>query len=109
VDGFDPDAFLHADESGIRSSWDAQRRYWLRLETRRTGVWRDLWLARRKTEVAAILGPVLERARLHGVETPGLDGLLAEVEAAEASNAGLESDPTSSGRGAAVGRPPLSS
>jgi 2-dehydropantoate 2-reductase len=109
VDGFDPDAFLHADESGIRSSWDAQRRYWLRLETRRTGVWRDLWLARRKTEVAAILGPVLERARLHGVETPGLDGLLAEVEAAEASNAGLEPDPTSSGRGAAVGRPPLSS
>ena len=88
VDGFDPDAFLHADESGIRASWEAQRLYWRRLEARRTGVWRDLWLARRKTEVAAILGPVLEQARLHGVETPGLDGLLAEVEAAEAGSAG---------------------
>ncbi len=25
VDGFDPDAFLRADEAGIRASWDAQR------------------------------------------------------------------------------------
>jgi 2-dehydropantoate 2-reductase len=87
VDGFDPDAFLHEDEVGIRASWEAQRRYWRRLEARRTGVWRDLWLHRRHTEVGAILGPVLERARLHGVGTPRLDRLLAEVEAAEASNA----------------------
>ena len=87
VDGFDPDAFLHANEAGIRASWDAQRRYWRRLEARRTGVWRDLWLHRRPTEVPAILGPVLERARVHGVETPGLDRLVAAVEAAEAGNA----------------------
>ena len=87
VDGFDPDAFLREDEAGVRASWDAQRRYWRGLETRRTGVWRDLWLRRRQTEVRAIVAPVLERARLHGVETPGLDRLLVEVEAAEASTA----------------------
>ena len=87
VDGFDPDAFLHGDEAGIGAGWEAQRRYWRRLEARRTGVWRDLWVRRRHTEAGAILGPVLERARLHGVGTPRLDRLLAEVEAAEASNA----------------------
>ena len=88
VDGFDSDAFLRADEAGIRTSWDAQRRYWRGLEARRTGVWRDLWLRRRQTEVRAIFAPVLERARLHGIETPGLDRLLVEVEAAEAGTAG---------------------
>jgi 2-dehydropantoate 2-reductase len=87
VDDFDPGAFLRADEAGIRASWDAQRRYWRRLEARRTGVWRDLWLHRRPTEVGAILAPVLERGRLHGVETPGLDRLLSAVDALEASNA----------------------
>jgi 2-dehydropantoate 2-reductase len=75
VDGFDPDAFLRADEAGIRASWEAQRRYWRGLEARRTGVWRDLWVHRRPTEVREIVGPVLERARRHGIETPGLDGL----------------------------------
>jgi 2-dehydropantoate 2-reductase len=83
VDGFDPDAFLHADEAGIRASWEAQRRYWRGLDVRRTGVWRDLWLHRRRTEVREIMGPVLERARHHRVETPALDRLFAEVEAAE--------------------------
>ena len=90
VDGFDPNAFHHADEAGIRASWEAQRRYWRGLEARRTGVWRDLWLHRRHTEVGAILGPVLERARLHDIGTPRLERLLAEIEAAEASNAGSQ-------------------
>jgi 2-dehydropantoate 2-reductase len=86
VDGFDPDAFLRADEAGMRESWEAQRRYWGGLEARRTGVWRDLWLHRRRTEVGPILAPVLERARIHGVETPGLDRLHADIEAAEAGS-----------------------
>ena len=60
VDGFDPDAFLRAEAAGIRASWDAQRRYWRRLEARHTGVWRDLWLHRRPTEVSAILGPIAQ-------------------------------------------------
>jgi 2-dehydropantoate 2-reductase len=87
VDGFDPAAFLHDDGDGIRASWEAQRRYWRGLETGRTGVWRDLWVHRRPTEVAAILGPVVERARLDGVATPAVERLLAEVAAAEAGHA----------------------
>jgi 2-dehydropantoate 2-reductase len=83
VDGFHPEAFLHADEARVQASWEAQRRYWRGLEARRTGVWRDLWLHRRRTEVREIIGPVLERARHHRVETPRLDRLFAEVEAAE--------------------------
>jgi 2-dehydropantoate 2-reductase len=86
VDGFDPGAFLQADEVGMRESWEAQRRYWRGLEARRTGVWRDLWVHRRQTEAGPILAPVIQRARLHGVETPGLDRLRAEIEAAESGS-----------------------
>ena len=93
VDGFEPDAFLRADEARIRASWDAQRRYWRRLETRRTGVWRDLCVHRRQTEVRATLAPVLERARLHSIETPRLDRLLVEIETIEASSAGSPTRP----------------
>ena len=83
VDGFDPEAFLRGDEVGIRVSWEAQRRYWRGLEIRRTGVWRDLWLHGRRTELREIIGPVLAQARRHDVDTPGLARLFAEVEAAE--------------------------
>jgi 2-dehydropantoate 2-reductase len=86
VDGFDPGAFLAGEEEGMRASWEAQRRYWRGLAARRTGVWRDLWVHRRQTEVGAILGPVVERARLHGIETPNLDRLLADVAAAESGH-----------------------
>jgi 2-dehydropantoate 2-reductase len=85
VDGFDPEAFRRADEAGIRAGWEAQRGYWRGLEARRTGVWRDLRVHRRRTEVREIVGPVLERARRHRLDTPGLDRLFAEVVAVEAT------------------------
>lgn len=84
VDGFDPIAFATRDEAGIEASWEAQRRYWRDIDATRTGVWRDLNVHRRPTEVREILGPVLERAREHGLEVPALEQLFAAVEAAEA-------------------------
>ena len=86
VDGFDPGAFLHGDEAGMRASWEAQRRYWAALRTTRTGVWRDLWVHRRPTELREILGPALERADAREVEVPRLERLFALVEAAEAGS-----------------------
>jgi 2-dehydropantoate 2-reductase len=83
VDGFDPNAFLRGDPARIHASWNAQRRYWDGLQARRTGVWRDLWIHRRPTELREILGPVLEHARENGVQTPRLERLYALVEAAE--------------------------
>ena len=83
VDGFDPEAFLHGGAAGTAASWESQRRYWRGLDARRTGVWRDLNVHRRPTELREIVGPVLERAHLHRVEVPLLERLFALVVAAE--------------------------
>jgi 2-dehydropantoate 2-reductase len=94
VDGFDPGAFVRGDERAIEASWESQRRYWRGLEARRTGVWRDLNVHRRPTELREILGPVLAQARASAVPVPLLERLHLRVEAAESELAG--SAPTSS-------------
>ena len=85
VDGFDPAAFVRGDAGAIEASWESQRRYWRGLEARRTGVWRDLNVHRRPTELREILGPVLDRAHANRTPTPRLERLYAEVERVEAS------------------------
>jgi len=83
VDGFDPEAFVRGGAAGTAASWESQRRYWRGLDARRTGVWRDLNVHHRPTELREIVGPVLERAHLHRVEVPLLERLFALVVAAE--------------------------
>src|SRR5581483_5884042 len=70
VDGFDPSAFVREDGDAVARSWESQRRYWRALQARRTGVWRDLTVHRRPTELDQVVGPVLERAARHRLETP---------------------------------------
>lgn len=50
----------------------------------RTGIWRDLVVRRRPTEVPALLGPVLAAATEHGLTCPGLRALLTVFEDVEA-------------------------
>ena len=83
VDGFDAAAFVRGDAAAIAASWESQRRYWRGLEARRTGVWRDLNVHRRPTELREIVGPVLDRAARHGVDVPHLERLFTLVEQAE--------------------------
>jgi 2-dehydropantoate 2-reductase len=84
VDGFDANAFVGADPAAAEASWQAQRHYWQGHIATRTGIWRDLAVHRRPTEVDAILGPVLAAAERRGIPTPTLRrlvGLVHEVEA----------------------------
>lgn len=80
VDGFDPDAFPDGD---VDASWDAQAAYWNRVGARRTGVWRDLAIHRRPTEVDQALGPVLDAAERSGVDAPCVRALVDAVHAVE--------------------------
>jgi 2-dehydropantoate 2-reductase len=84
VDGFDPSAFVREDGDAVARSWESQRRYWRALQARRTGVWRDLTVHRRPTELDQVVGPVLERAARHRLETPRLRRLAELVHEAEA-------------------------
>lgn len=81
IDDFDPNAFVEGGDA--QASWQAQYRYWAAHVQQRTGVWRDLAIHHRPTEVDHILGAVVERARRHRVPVPLLVQLHAQVKEAE--------------------------
>jgi 2-dehydropantoate 2-reductase len=86
-DGFDPEAFRPGalDPAAIAASWEGQRRYWRHHGpgAQRTGVWRDLAIHRRKTEIDEMIGAVRKAAQERGVATPLLDALTAMVHEVE--------------------------
>jgi 2-dehydropantoate 2-reductase len=84
VDGFDPLAVrLGAPEDAAAAAWDAQIAYWRRGLARRTGVWRDLAVRRRRTEGGPILGALIGAAERAAVPIPRvrvLAGIIREIE-----------------------------
>lgn len=53
---------------------------WLRTQPKtRTGIWRDIAVRQRPTEVPAQYGPVLEVAAEHGTACPGIEAVLAMI------------------------------
>lgn len=81
-DGFDPAVFrpnAAPDMTAIEATWDGQNRYWNRHDNKRTGIWRDLAIHKRKTEADRLIGAVLEIAGECGVATPGLTRLVAII------------------------------
>jgi 2-dehydropantoate 2-reductase len=91
-DGFDPKAFRSepwpADR--VAASWEAQRAYW-RAHTgiTRTGVWRDLAVHRRRSEVDEQIGAIIRVAREHAVPVPRIERLKAVVEEIERGQRGF--------------------
>jgi 2-dehydropantoate 2-reductase len=59
---------------------------WLRTQPKaKTGIWRDLAVRRRPTEVPAILAPTQRLAAAYGLATPGVDTVLRMIGDLEAS------------------------
>jgi 2-dehydropantoate 2-reductase len=53
---------------------------WLRTQPKtRTGIWRDIAVRHRPTEVPAQYGPVLQVAADHGIACPGIQAVLAMI------------------------------
>lgn len=78
-DGFDPSAFAPgAGAAAARASLDDLVAHNRGSAKTHTGIWRDLAVRRRKTEVDAQLGAVVERGRALGVPTP-LNARLVEL------------------------------
>jgi 2-dehydropantoate 2-reductase len=84
VDGFDPLAVrLDGDPRAADVAWNAQIGYWQRGLARRTGVWRDLAVRRRKTEAGPILGALIAAADRAHVPIPRartLANIISEIE-----------------------------
>lgn len=102
-DGFDATVFRPGggrDADALAAVWEAQLRYWTRHSGRRTGIWRDLAVHRRPTEVDPLVGAVVERAGPAGVAVPLLRRLVALVHDIEAGRRALGPDTLDALRGA---------
>jgi 2-dehydropantoate 2-reductase len=76
--GYDPAAFgPGGSATSVDASFDAMVAFNRRSAKTHTGVWRDISVHHRKTEVDAQFTPLLKLARRHGVAAPHLERLVA--------------------------------
>ncbi|WP_180899018.1 ketopantoate reductase family protein [Martelella soudanensis] len=81
--GFDPVAFLAADPEGMRIALDRMVAHNRKTAKTHSGIWRDLAVRKRKTEVDAQIGIMLPLAASHGIAVPALSkmvGLIHDIE-----------------------------
>ena len=69
-DGYAPSAFLDGDDATAARSLDDLVAFNQRSAKTHSGIWRDLAVRKRKTEVDHQVGAVVEIAATHGVATP---------------------------------------
>jgi 2-dehydropantoate 2-reductase len=90
-DAFDPAPYAAADSADAGTAKDAATDAlvaWLRTQAKdRSGIWRDIAVRHRPTEVPTHYGPVLATAARHGIATPVLGRLVAQIGELEAGAA----------------------
>lgn len=87
-DGFTPDAYgPHATEAEAIASLDALVAHNRRSVKTHSGIWRDLAVRQRKTEVDAQLTPILEAAQRGGIAAPIIAKLISLVQECENGSA----------------------
>ena len=79
VDGFDAAAFAAGDAAATAASCNAMGEHYRHSAKTRSGIWRDLAVRKRKTEVETLLSPVIAAGRKHGVATPTVERLAAMI------------------------------
>lgn len=88
-DAFDPAALTAVDPAAGVTALTG----WLRTQSKdRSGIWRDIAVRRRPTEVPLHYGPVLARADELGRPTPVLRDLLAQIAEVEADPSSMSVD-----------------
>ncbi len=78
-DAFDPVPYARGDDAARNTATD-RLVAWLATQAKdRSGIWRDIAVRRRPTEVPTHYGPVLDLAATAGVSTPLLRGVLDHI------------------------------
>lgn len=78
--GFDPEAFgPHGNEAAARASVDAMVAFNRPNPKTHSGVWRDLAVRKRRTEVDMQILPIVEIGKRHGIECQHLAALVEMV------------------------------
>ena len=82
--GFDPVAFAPGgDDAAVDASFDAMVAFNRGSAKTHSGIWRDLAVRKRRTEVDAQLGPVVTEGERAGIATPMTRQLIALIHAIE--------------------------
>ncbi len=103
-DGFDPDAFVASAPAGAAArSMHAMADLLRGSPKTHSGIWRDIAIHRRRTEVEDQIGPVVAMASRNGVAIPALEQLLRLVRDVEHGE--LDQSDTLLSRLAPVGTP----
>jgi len=91
--GFDPDAFRPgATAAQARASVDAMVAFNRPSAKTHSGVWRDLAVRRRQTEVDVQIAPIAESGARHGLPCPAIRKLVAMIHEAEQGHRVLSDD-----------------
>jgi 2-dehydropantoate 2-reductase len=86
-DAFDPVPYA-ADVDAVKQDATDALVAWLRTQAKdRSGIWRDIAVRRRPTEVPTHYRPVLAAAARHGIAVPGLERLVVQIGQLEAGGA----------------------
>src|SRR5262249_14868203 len=80
---FDVDAFIRGDDAAIDRSFAVNVEAARGSPKPRSGMWRDLAVRKRQTEVAAQFAPIQRLARQSGLATPIIDHMVALIVAIE--------------------------
>ena len=79
-DGFDPAAFTAgASAAALARSFADMIAFNRRSAKSHSGIWRDLAVRKRRTEIDAQIGPIVEIGARHGVQTPLSSRLIALI------------------------------
>ena len=79
-DAFTPAAYLPTADPAARHAATDRLTRWLAGQSKdRSGIWRDIAVRRRRTEVPTHYRPVLDRAARLGIGVPGLERLVAQI------------------------------
>jgi len=82
-DGFEPDAIGSSDQTTVDASLERLIAVRRTDEKTHSGVWRDMAVRKRRTEVDAHFGPIVADAHRLGLEVPLLERLIAMIHEVE--------------------------
>jgi 2-dehydropantoate 2-reductase len=78
-DGFEPEAIGSKDRGGVDASLERLIAIRRTDEKTHSGVWRDLAVRKRRTEVDAHFAPIVDEAQRRGLEVPLLRGMIEMI------------------------------
>jgi 2-dehydropantoate 2-reductase len=82
-DGFEPDAIGSADRAAVDASLEQLIAVRRRDEKTHSGIWRDMAVRKRRTEVDAHFGPIVADAQRLGLDVPLLERMVAMIHEVE--------------------------